>query len=341
MRPAALSIAAILILSLNAPLSVRASPQTTFEATHFPSTMTFAGFSNSSSDFAFVDMLKQAGVSTIVIEQDPITFIAQEARYSALIQYVHSQGLKVHLINQMDLKTRLNLLGEKNPLQTLIPPSKAKILSYETQWIQLYASFHPDYLTVLAEPSNLNLKMRVGLIDTDWNAIISSLVQTAKSISPQTQTWVDLVPSPLIVDYHIGVSAIGIQGLDGIGWDIYNGTSPGLSSIVHQEAQGGKLVGVTETWWKPLVSQPRWDSPVYAANESAWFGQLYDKALNDSVVPSLFNPFFTSHFVTLAPQPAVDTPTTLRAYSAMLQTALSEGNRTVDFTSYQSLIATN
>ena len=317
----------------------KAEINTTFSAIHFPTAMTFAGFTDPSGDYGFLLMLKETGVSTISIITDPVIFQAYKPRYEQLISDARSLGFKIHLINQMDWKYRLKLIGLKNPLQTIIPLSFSKILAWETSWMQLYASYHPDFLSVLAEPSNLNFKMRKGLTESQVNTLIGSLASTVKQISPETQTWVDLQPQYGIVDYYVGKSAAFIPNLDGIGWDVYDRDGYAvLAEVMPFAVQAGKLTGITETWRWPLYAKPQYDLPSNAPVEAGWFKELYNQTLAWGVTPSLFNPFFTNKFVLLDPMPTELTAPAIRDYADSLKLAVDLNNRTVIFSAYQLLV---
>lgn len=295
------------------------------------------GASNASMDNPYVDMLKASGVTVIAIESDPVEIQAYSARFISLMNYIHSQGLKIHLITQMDTKTNLAYLGLTNPLQTLIPPSYTKVLNQEVAWARWLATAHPDYYSAIAEPSNLNVKMRVGFTTTQWTNIISAVTSTIKSVSPETQTWADLLPYSNIVDYYLGTSLVSVSALDGIGWDVYGPARMNIAQpLMITETNGGKLVGLTETWRYDLYAHPVNDTPTNAPYEAAWFSYAYRNMEGNGTIPSVFNSFFTNKFVSLAPLPTL--PSQVVTWFDNLQTALDQGNRTEVFYGYQSLI---
>jgi len=307
---------------------------TNFEAIDFQVTLASVGFSNASYDHQYIQMLKDSGASTIVIESDPIEFMAYQSRMVDIMNYSHSLGLKVHLINQMDTRNSIALINLKNPLETIIlPPKFSTVLWDENHWIAYYASFHPDILTVIAEPSNLNVKMRVGFTDSQWSQIISTLINTSNTISPKTQTWVDLVPSKSIVDYNLGSTLVTMKNLTGIGWDVYNYTEFSVIAPLLKTEVNYKSVGMTETWFAPMWSKPQFDNVAFVKNATNWFSLSYSTFEKlTSQAPALYDPFFTSQFVSTIPLSGSGF-----VFFDNIDQALVNQNRTQIFYGYQNL----
>ena len=311
-----------------------------FATEDFPLTLVSVAVSNSSYDLMNLQMLKDSGVNTITLEVDYFEFVHYEDRYNQTIQDIHDLGLKLDIINQMDTRADMKDIGLVNPLyNTILPPRYSTVLWYEQKMVSLYASYHPDFFSVLAEPSNLNVKLHTGFSAQTWTGMIEVLTNLSKSISPETLTLADLLPVTNICDYSMGSLLVADPNLDAIGWDVYNSTrfQTAVSPAIY-ELSNGKQVALTETYWEDIHTETQYDSPQYAQNASDWFSSNYAKFNLTGFVPLIYSPFFSNDFVILDPLPT--TVSGAMIYYSNYDQALINLNRTEIFYAYQQTIAT-
>ena len=226
-----------------------------FEATDWPTILVGVGFTNSSFDEPFLHMVHNLGAKTLAIETDPVFFRTYQSRFSSLISEAQAMDLNIHIINQLGYASWYKLLGLSYPFSS--GPSFQTFENFQIQAIREYAQYDPSYLSLIAEPGLMQEKAGASYSPSQWQSLISILAQTVKSISPETQTWVDLVPQNPF-DMQLVPYLVNITQLDGIGLDVYGNVSP--FSISNNAAKyitsHGKLGGLTETWAFSLYSTP-------------------------------------------------------------------------------------
>jgi hypothetical protein len=261
-------------------------------AMHFPTTLESPAFSDASMDSLFTDMLAAMGVKMVAFEWDYQVF--SDSRWSSRLidahNYARSKGLMTHIINQM--QPAFWSAGGINP-----PPSSSttssSIGSYEAEIASAYAQLKPDYLSVIAEPSNLQQKFKFNFSSSQWASLVQDLVGQASGSG--SSLWVDLVPNSGF-DMGLIPSMVGVSGLDGIGMDLYGQSNEStvqdhLSTIVN----AGKSWGLSETWWGPLYASPSLDTVQNAPHMASWFSQSLPWAMQYGAV--MYNPFFTNLFL--------------------------------------------
>jgi hypothetical protein len=309
-----------------------------FEAIFWPTLLLGVGFGNASADVPFLTMLHQLGVQTVVIETDPSFFAAYESRMSSVISEARQMGFKIHIINQLGYTSWYSTLGIPFPFSGT--PTIAQFQAFEYKAMVEYSSFHPDYLSVIAEPGLMDKKTGASFSDSQWQGLLENLTETVKSLSPQTQTWVDLVPNDPF-DVSLLPSALQVPDMDGVGLDLYNSSTnwSAAVSMAQSITSSGKLGGLTETWAYDLNGDPKADTAATIPTQAQWLnvtGGAWAFA-SQYHMTSTFDPFFSEKLVTTAPLPAF-TAAGLDSSFDQLSSALAAGNRTSVFYAYQRLI---
>ena len=310
-------------------------PNGNFEGIFWPTVLLGVTFGNSSTDIPFLQMLQSAGVKTVVLETDPTFFQTYISRFSQVITEARGMGFKIHIINQLAYSGWYNLA--ELPLPFSSTPSLSQFTAFETQAMNAYASFHPDYLSVLAEPSLYHSKMGTSFTDAQIETLTSSLCSTVQSISPQTQTWIDLIPSNTQTSFISGLAAIG--NLNAIGLDYYGDSSSYslITALSNAITSSGKIGGFTETWAYGLYSAPQYDTSATVSAQAAWFSSAYSLASSLNMTGA-FDPFFTEKFVSTSPLILPFTSQGMQTMFNQLYSGLLLNQRTSIFSAYQSVI---
>ncbi len=307
--------------------------QTIPGAMHFPTTLEAPAFSDPKVDGLFTDMLAQMGVQLVAFEWDYQVFSDQRwnSRLVSAYNDAKSRGMKTHIINQM--QPAFWAAGGINP-----PPASASLGSidaYEMEIVDAYAQLKPDFLSVLAEPANLQQKFKFSYSSSQWSSLVQKLVAEASKYSPSSSTWVDLVPQSGL-DIGLVQTLVGISGLNGIGMDLYGQSNePSVENHLGAIANAGKSWGLSETWWGPLFADPSLDAKQNEAQMASWFSQSYGWAKQHGAV--MYNPFFTNLFVQEPSSPSY-TYTDLTAYFSDELSLLQKGSLTSIHDAYAQVI---
>lgn len=310
-----------------------------FEAIDWPVNLLGVGFSNSSFDQPFLNLMSQLGVKTLAIETDPVFFQTYQERFASIISNAREIGFKIHIINQLGYPSWYNLLGLKYPLAS--DPSFTTFETFEINAIQTYAQYKPDYLSLIAEPGLMQQKINASYSLSQWTNLVSTMAQTAKSISPNTETWIDLVPQSSF-DMQLLANLVNVPQLNGIGLDLYGNVSP--FSITNNAAKNiishGKMGGLTETWAFSLYSAPSTDVPSNVPAEANWLSTsgIVQWAFQNNFT-SIFNPFFSNMYTSTDPLPHFTAPG-LKSAAETYYNQLHSGQTTQVFQSYKNLIMT-
>jgi hypothetical protein len=265
--------------------------QTILGAIHFPTTLASPAFSDPSMDNLFTDMLAGMGVQMVAFEWDYQVFSDSRwnARLVSAYNYAKGKGMKTHIINQ--IQPAFWAQGGINAPSA--SATAGSIDAYELEIAAAYAQLKPDYLSVLAEPMNLQQKFKFSYSSSKWGSLVQKLADQASASG--SSLWVDLVPNAGF-DMNLIPSLVGVSGLDGLGMDMYGASN---ESIVEDHLSAifdaGKSWGLTETWWGPLYATPSLDTIQNAPQMAEWFAQSYGWAKQYGAV--MYNPFFTNLFV--------------------------------------------
>ena len=336
------TVAILIILLLVGVAYVHSRPQTSqtttaisssinYEGIFWPTVLLGVAFGNSSADIPFLQMFQSAGVKTIVLETDPTFFQAYESRFSSVISEARLMGFKIHIINQLAYASWYNLAGLALPFSST--PTIEQFTAFETQAMSVYASFHPDYLSVLAEPSLYHAKMGTSFTNAQIETLVQTLCSTVLNISPLTQTWIDLIPSDASTSF---ISQLGaIPNLNGIGLDYYGDTSSvsQITTLSNAITASGKIGGFTETWAYGLYTDRSADTQATVQAQANWFSSTASLASSLNMTGA-FDPFFTEKFVSTDP---LILPFTLQGLQTMFDQLLTN-QRTSIFTGYQDTI---
>jgi hypothetical protein len=307
-------------------------PTTIFGAMHFPTTLESPAFSDAKIDNLFTDMLANMGVQMVAFEWDYQVFSDSRwnGRLLSAYDYARAKGMKTHIINQM--QPSFWTQGGISP-----PPASAtsgSIDAYEVEIASAYAKLKPDYLSVLAEPSNLQQKFKLSYSDSQWASLVRQLVDQISATGPSI--WVDLVPNSGS-DMNLIPSLVGVSGLDGIGMDLYG--QPQESAVVARLpaiAKAGKSWGLTETWWGPLYADPKLNTAQNEPQMASWLSDSYEWAAKNGAV--MYHPFFTNLFVQ-EPQKVSYDYSSLTAYFSQELQLLESRSFTGIHDAYARLIA--
>ena len=308
-----------------------------FESIYWPVVLIGVGFTNSSFDPPFMQMLRQLGVQTIAIETDPTFFRTYESRFASVISLARSDGFKIHIINQLGYASWYKLLGLSLPFSSA--PSFQQFEQFETQAMQEYAKYKPDYLSVIAEPGLMQTKIQTSFTPEQWQSLVQSLCETVISISPNTKTWIDLVPQ-MSFDMQILPNLVSVTQLTGIGLDIYGNASP-VSTTTNAASfitSHGKLGGITETWAFSLYADPSTDTSANVPAQASWLSAngIVQFAIQRNLT-AIFDPFFSNKFTSLAPLPEFSNAG-LESEANLFMQSLEANQTTSIFQAYHDLI---
>jgi len=317
-----------------------ANSEINFEAIDWPVNLLAVGFTNSSFDQPFLNLAIGLGVKTLAIETDPVFFQTYQARFSLLISEARSSGLKIHIINQLGYPSWYKLLGLTYPLASDSSFQTFEIFQIEA--MKTYAQYKPDYLSLIAEPGLMQQKVNASYSLAQWQSLVSTLVQTVKSISPNTQTWIDLVPqSPF--DMKLLPYLADVSQLNGIGLDVYGNVAPfgTTNSAAKYIISHGKLGGLTETWAYSLYSDPSTDVSLNIAAEANWVSTsgIVQWAFQRNFT-SVFDPFFSNLYTSTDPLPHFTVQGLENAANTYYK-QLVQGRTTQVFQSYRNLTASS
>lgn len=317
-----------------APVVSKSDKPTILGAMHFPTTLESPAFSDAKIDDLFTDMLAAMGVQMVAFEWDYQVFSDSRWNDRLVSAYDHARakGMKTHIINQM--QPSFWSAGGINP-----PPASAtsgSVDSYEAEIVSAYAQLGPDYLSILAEPTNLQKKFNLSYSSSRWNSLVQKLVNLVPTDGPSL--WVDLVATSG-PDMALIPSLVGISGLDGIGMDLYGRSGESaVGAHLPAIARAGKLWGLTETWWGPLYANPSLNTAQNAAQMASYFSPSYAWAAKNGSV--MYNPFFTNLFVQ-EPQKVSYNYAGLTAYFSEELTRLEKRSYTDIHDAYAKLIASS
>ncbi|MDG6906106.1 MAG: hypothetical protein JRN20_10020 [Nitrososphaerota archaeon] len=309
-----------------------------FEVIDWPTLLVGVGFTNSSLDEPFLHLVHELGAETLAIETDPVFFQTYQNRFSSLVSEARTMGLKIHIINQLGYTSWYKVLGLTYPFST--DPSFQSFENFQIQAVRAYAKYDPNYLSLIAEPGLMQEKVGANYSLSQWQSLIAVLAQTVKAVSPETQTWIDLVPQNSF-DMKLLPYLVNITQLDGIGLDVYGNVAPfsTTSKAATYITSHGKLGGLTETWAFSLYSSPSTDIPSNIPAEAKWVSTsgVVQWAVQNNFT-SIFNPFFSSFYTSTDPLPSFTVKgLQLRANTYYAQ--LLAGQTTQIFRSYRNLIA--
>jgi hypothetical protein len=303
-----------------------------FGAMHFPTTLESPAFSDAKADNLFTDMLAAMGVQMVAFEWDYQVFSDSRwnGRLLSAYAYARSKGMKTHIINQM--QPAFWQQGGINPAPAASTPNS--IDSYEVEITSAYAKLKPDYLSVLAEPANLQQKFKFSYSNSQWTSLVRQLVDQVPT--PGTSTWVDLVPNSGL-DLNLIPSLVGVAGLDGIGMDLYGQPQESVvAGRLPAIAKAGKSWGISETWWGPLYSDPSLNTAQNEPQMGSWLSDSYRWAAKNGAV--MYNPFFTNLFVQEPRKVSYDYSGLTEYFSEELS-LLESGSVTSIHDAYATLIA--
>ena len=310
---------------------------TNFEAIDWPTVLLGVAFSNSSFDGPFLDQMHGLGIRTLAIETDPTFFSKYASRFSSLISEARSMGFRIHLINQLGYPSWYNLTGLAYPFAR--DPSFGEFESFELNATRSYAQFHPDLLSVIAEPGLMMQKIGATYTGSEWQSLLTTLCDAAKAVSASTETWVDLVPQNPFDDSLTG-SLGPIASLDGIGLDLYGNVAPPAATAQMAEAihSAGKEGGLTETWAFDLYGDPATDVASNVPAEATW---LSPTGIVNYVIEyhltGAFDPFFSGFFTSTSPLGNF-TFSGLTEEASTYYTELRSGQATALYPAYQATI---
>ena len=319
------------------PVSL-ANSNINFEVIDWPYNLVGVAFSNSSFDEPFLNLVHDLGAKTLAIETDPVFFQTYQDRFSSLISEARTMGLNIHIINQLGYTSWYKLLGIAYPFSA--SSSFQSFENFQIQAVRVYAKYDPNYLSLIAEPGLMQEKLGANYSLSQWQSLISVLAQTAKAVSPKTQTWIDLVPQDSF-DMKLLPYLVNIAQLDGIGLDIYGNVAPfsTTSKAATYIISHGKLGGLTETWAFSLYSSPSTDIPSNVPVEARWVSTsgIVQWAYQNNFT-SIFNPFFSNLYTSTDPLPSL-TAQGLQSRADTYYKQLLENQTTQVFQSYKNLIA--
>jgi len=315
------------------PVSITTSGKPAiFGAMHFPTNLESPAFSDPKMDDLFTEMLFAMGVQLVAFEWDYQVFSDSRwnGRLVAAFNGAKAKGMKTQIINQ--IQPAFWNAGAINP-----PPASTttgSIDAYEAEIVAAYAQLKPDYLTVVAEPFNLQQKFKFSYSSSQWASLVQKLVDQASSSG--SSTWVDLVPNSGF-DMSLIPDLAGVSGLAGIGMDVYGvaNESP-VESHLAEIVNAGKSWGVSETWWGPLYSDPSLNTTQNESQMGQWFSDSYTWATKYGAV--MYNPFFTNLFVQEPGTVSYDY-SSLTAYFSDELSLLEKGPYTIIHDAYARLIA--
>jgi hypothetical protein len=300
-------------------------------AVHFPTSLESPAFSDMKMDALFTGMLAQMGVQLIAFEWDYQVFADPRwnGRLVSAYNDAKARGMKTHIINQ--IQPAFWKTGGIDPPPGSTSPSWS-INAYEMEVVRAYAQLKPDFLSVIAEPANLQQKFKFSYSYPQWSSLVQKLVDEVSGSS----TWVDLVPNAGF-DINMVPSLVGISGLNGIGMDLYgSGNESVVESRLAAIADAGKSWGLSETWWGPLYSQPSLNTKQNEPLMASWFLESFQWAMKYGAV--MYNPFFTNLFVQDPGQATSYTYSSLAAYFSEELSQLQRGSFTSIHDSYAELI---
>ena len=331
-----LGLLAPLFLSLFGLPKARAQ-ETNFDALHFPSASVLVNFSDPAYDDLFIQMLQEAGVNTVTLFTSPTEYNALSNRYTNLATLIRARNLKVRFVIQDEVKAVTNLTSL--PPTYPNPPSLTHYIETESAVARaITTDIKPDYFSVVAEPTINEGRIGKKFTVRQWRKIISALNQEVKIYSPNTKTWVDILPKKL-KERNILTKAI-TTGIDGVGFDLYDRTDilSTVQTYANKVKGAGKKCGITETWWNDIYANPNLDSPSNAQLEADWLGSTYTFAKNNGITDE-FVPFFTNKFVNLQKLPLPLSVANINNFLSAMETSLDNNERTIIHSAYRDLIA--
>ncbi len=183
-------------------------------------------------------------------------------------------------------------------------------------WIErvktIASLYHPDYYTLIKEPP-WYAPMIAGLSRTDptspadrqvenvstWTNLLSQLISTVKSVSPQTKVGIavdgNLYANSVGDRFDLGLmkAATTMPGLDFLGFDLYTANAfLDTEQFLSQNGTGGKAIWINEAWSTTGLTS---GSPTIQAQiDPQWANVLIDFA--HTIGAQGVSPFFTDFF---------------------------------------------